>query len=80
MVDRECVTEYVRNQTFLEVFIIFWVLSMLVEFLLRFRRRQILGRAIYGKSTSLFSVLGVWDLLDVLAVFFTLSAAATACK
>jgi hypothetical protein len=80
VVDRECVTEYVRNQPFLEAFIIFWILSMLAEFLRRLRRRQMLVRGIYGKSTSLFSVLGVWDLLDVLAVFFTLSAAATACQ
>jgi len=74
LADRGCVTEYERNQTFLEIIIIGWILSILVETLQRFKRRQVLATGMYGKGASLLSVLGIWDILDVLAVFFTLSA------
>jgi hypothetical protein len=79
--DRGCVTEYERNQTFLEIIIIGWILSIFVETLQRFKRRQLLATGMYGKGASLLSVLGIWDILDVLAVFFTLSAClAAACN
>ena len=81
LADRGCVTEYERNQTFLEVIIIGWILSILVETLQRLRRRQLLATGMYGKGASLSCILGIWDILDVLAVFFTLSAClAAACK
>jgi hypothetical protein len=81
LADRGCVDEYERNETFLEVIIVGWILSILVETLQRLRRRQLLATGLYGKSASLFCVLGIWDILDVLAVFFTLSAClAAACN
>jgi hypothetical protein len=81
LADRGCVTEYERNETFLEVIIVGWIFSILIETLQRLRRRQLLATGLYGKSASLLCVLGIWDILDVLAVFFTLSAClAAACN
>ena len=74
LADRGCVNEYERDQTFLEVIIVGWILAILVQTLQRFRQRQLLATGLYGKGASLSSVLGIWDILDVLAVFFTLSA------
>ena len=67
-----CVSEYRRDQSYLEVVVVLWILAIAIETIERIRRKKTLAKRIHKQTST--STTDIWDILDMMAIGFTWSA------